>query len=276
MYSHWERHLADLNDQLAGGRPWRETLADRAQDLGLDEHTDLLFDEARGNWLWLVDTPHHDAALDVLGGVGSLSAALAHHYHVVHYLESRPEFMRFARERFRQDGLSGIQFVSGMPSALPFPENALDCITIHDLPSVLGTPSAGANLEGLRRVLSCVRRVLRPGGCLYLGVDLSPMGREAVPAGWLEQFSGARNLLRSQFLGRTLEREIRRAGFPKISCYYAEPSYWQPTCMIPADRGAVRFHEANRQSRFRRLRQATAAMGLHGFSFPSRILLAGE
>jgi SAM-dependent methyltransferase len=274
MYWQWETQLPGVNALVEGGRPWREALADRAEALGVDIHTDLLLDEARGSWLWLVDPRDKEAALDLLGGVGSLSAALAHHYRTVHYLENRAEFLRFAGLRFRQDGLDRVQLISGTPLTLPFPEGALDCVTVHDLPGILGREWAAAGPRELRRLLSEVRRVLRPGGCLYIGVNLSPLRPENTPSGWYDQITEAIDLLRGHLLGRSLERELRRAGFPTINRYYAEPSYWQPQSMIPADRGAVRFYETHRQSRFRMIRRAAATLGLHGFSYPSRILLA--
>lgn len=256
LYHGWEPHLPAVTAAIESGTPWREALALRAKDLRLDPHTDLLLDESRASWLWLVETASHESALDLQGGVGSLASAFAYHFRQVHYLDTRPVFRQFAAARFGQDKQGNISLLGEPAAPLPFADRSLDCVAVHDLATVM---MAWGQAGGTDHLAAEVRRVLRPGGCFYLGLDFG----SGLAAAWTGFFSGD-----------AIESSLRRAGFPAVSRYYAEPNHWLPQAMIPADRTALRFYERYRRTNFSRAREGIIAAGMAALLFPSRVILA--
>src|SRR5205807_114326 len=93
-----------------------------------DERSEHRSDDACGNWLWLVDLARWERALDVQGGIGSMTAALARHFTSVHYVDAARPPLEFARARFREDRSANVACAQAGAGALPYPNATFDCV----------------------------------------------------------------------------------------------------------------------------------------------------
>src|SRR5437773_27757 len=146
----------------------------------------------------------------------------------------------------------------------------------------------------LGRVFGECRRVLRPGGCLYVSIAVAawpgrPVGAGRLAAGLsrvLGRVAGAvrRGEARSPVsdgahrtdrlsLRRALRRLLTQAGFFRVQAFYIDPSYHHPWGIIPARRGAVLVYE-RRQSARVGLRWWLAWLGLHPLLYGSHMFVA--
>ena len=130
----------------------------------------------------------------------------------------------------------------------------------------------------LGQVFGECRRVLRPGGCLYLGIAVAawpgrPVGAGRLVAGLPQPVSDGVRRLDRLSLVRTMRRLLRQAGFSSVQVFYIDPSYHQPWGIIPARRGAVLVYE-KRQSARVGLRRWLAWLGLHPLLYGSHMFLA--
>jgi SAM-dependent methyltransferase len=277
--------LAQLAATVRGGTPWRQAL---------DEGTEHRTEDARGNWLWLIDLERWERALDVQGGIGTTTAALSRHFTSVHYLDTARPLVEFARARFTEDRCANVACAQAGASALPYGTATFDCV-VWD--GALGRRVTGVATSDPATVLSAVlaecRRVLRPGGCLYLGIATGPVPGRVLPAGpilstlmrWLVRlirlvpvWAGRRTTLRVRrlerlALARAMPSQLRAAGFTRVQAYYMHPSFQQPWSIIPARRRAVLAFE-RLQLTSRRRRRWLAWLSLHPVLFDCHVFLA--
>src|SRR2546430_1417098 len=113
---------------LGRGTPWRQALLEVAQPSRSGEGTEHRAEDARGNWLWLVDLERWECALDVQGGIGTTTAALSRHFASVHYLDAARPLVEFARARFREDRSANVACAQAGASALPYGPATFDCV----------------------------------------------------------------------------------------------------------------------------------------------------
>jgi len=208
-------------------------------------------DGARTNWLWLAEISRWERALDLGRDGAPQMAGLAEHFRSVHYLGFDRSTLGRAWTRLTAQGYANVAPACATPLTLPYRDGTFDCVTLDE-------EYAGATL------LEECRRILRPGGCLYVGLA-NPRwwGRAANGGGGAQRVPG-------------LKRQLARAGFSLVRVYCAEPSYEQPRCVIPLDRRAVLAYErlARGPSLHGRLRRALAWLGLGAVLYRSLIYLA--
>lgn len=266
LVSAWsDQALAQLAATVRRGTPWRQALLEVAEPSASGEWTEHRTDDARGNWLWLVDLARWERALDVQGGIGTTTAALARHFASVHYLDGASSLVEFARARFSEDRSANVACAQAGAGALPYRNATFDCV-VWD--GALGRGVSGVATADPPAVLAAVlaecRRVLRPGGCLYVGIAAGPPWGRVLRAGrilstlvqmvvgvirvvpwWAWQRRATRRVRRFErlALARAIPRQLRAAGFMRVEAYYVDPSFQQPWNIIPARRRAVLEYE---------------------------------
>jgi ubiquinone/menaquinone biosynthesis C-methylase UbiE len=121
--------------------------------------------------------PPHSRILDVGCGSGSMARLIAKLFPEAHVIviDVRPEYVDFARERARHEGLRNVAFQSGDALALPFENASFDVVWAKYLLQWVRDPK-GALAE--------MKRVTKPGGavvsCDYVGflVDHFPIASD--------------------------------------------------------------------------------------------------
>ena len=294
--SSWsDQALAELASSVRRGTPWRQALREVAHPSTAGEWTEYRPEDARGNWLWLADVPRWECALDVQGGIGTTTAALSRHFASVRYLDGAQSLVEFARARFREDRCTNVACGRAGASALPYRNGTFDCVAwdgaLGRRVAGLGTADPGAVLAA---VLPECRRVLRPGGCLYLGIGTGPTPGRVLPAGpvlntlvrlavrliRMEAFGASRGRATRRVRGverlalaRVVPRQLRVAGFTRVQAYYIDPSFQQPSSIIPARRRAVLAYERLQMTRAGP-RRWLAWLSLHPVLFDGHVFLA--
>jgi SAM-dependent methyltransferase len=245
----------------------------------------------RSNWLWLAELSRWERALDLGVSAVPQTAGLAEHFTSVHYLRRDRSLLGGSWTELTAEGYANVAPVCGAPVELPYRDAAFDCVAVDD-----GCAGALAHTTGIafraiqNALLEECRRILRPGGCLYVGIASAKWcGRPADPAdrfGTVAATSAAAQATRRRASHaprtktirtfRGLARHLRRAGFSRVRAYCVEPSYEQPLCIIPLDRRAILAYESwgREGSSHDRLRRSLAWLGLSDVLYPSLIYLA--
>jgi len=200
------------------------------------------FDDGRSNWLWLAELSRWERALEVCSDTSPQTAGLAEHFRFVHCVRVDDGRLRREWQDLVASGYANVLPACAAATRLPYRDGVFDCVALDDV----GTQAASRY-----RVLPECRRILRPGGCLFMGT-------------------------RSRGL-RRLTRALTRAGFPVVRAFGAEPSWDAPRCMIPLKRAAILGYErwVRRSSPMRDvIRLMLARLGARRLLYRSVILLA--
>jgi len=274
---------------------WREVAGEAARPAEPEEGAAWTTDHTRSNWLWVADLTRWERALDIQGGGGAPATAWGRHFEFVHHLDPAGAGGAGGRASRGESGTAHIATARASPCALPYRNEAFDCVIWEGALKQWGTTPRRTDLTAiLGQVFGECRRVLRPGGCLYLGIAVAawpgrPVGAGRLVAG-LTRILGRHvgTMLRSELpqpvsdgvrrldrlsLVRTMRRLLRQAGFSSVQVFYIDPSYHQPWGIIPARRGAVLVYE-KRQSARVGLRRWLAWLGLHPLLYGSHMFLA--
>lgn len=140
------------------------------------EHPELahyLLSYTRVDWLFhCLSSTSTGACLDIGSGWGSLAFPLAKFYKEVWSLEAvwpRIEFQKLVKE---QQGAANVNFVRASMLNLPFPDNYFDLVVANGALEWAGTADHSKNAREVQLdLLREVRRVLKPRGCLYIGIE---------------------------------------------------------------------------------------------------------
>ncbi|MCH7491553.1 MAG: hypothetical protein IID05_12780 [Gemmatimonadetes bacterium] len=192
----------------------------------------------RSNWIWLAGgLSARKHVLEIKGGTTTLTDALTTHF-------------------------SEVTTLCPPASALHAHDATSGCVTLHGVLDSLAAELPSPQRERRYfRLFQQTRRVLRPGGCLYVGMA-NPNWHNRV-----------RNPVRAW---ASVERLLRKAGFVTVHAYHAEPSYDHPSVIIPTRRAAVVAYETTVAPKSQRaaLRFLFGRIALHRFLYPGRIYLA--
>jgi len=193
---------------------------------------------------------------DLGAGWGAVACGLAPHCAQVTAMDTNPYTLRFLAMRAEQEGIGNISPVRIDPlddSRLPFCDSTFDLVTMNGVLEYVGSATeAGSPFETQVRCLAECRRVLKPHGILYVGIENR--------FGYL-YFLGTRDhngLRYTSLMPRTLASAIARickgepyrtytysysgyrrllaeAGFRPPAAFIAVPNYRDPRFIVPAD-----------------------------------------
>ena len=134
---------------------------------------EYLLNHTRLDWLFhCLPLAGNSACLDIGSGWGNLSFDLAKYYKNVYSLEEVRERVEFQALRKRQDRLKNLHIIRGDFLELPFDDSSFDLVVVSGVLEWVGIGNYDENPASLQReFLKEVYRILKPGGCLYVGIE---------------------------------------------------------------------------------------------------------
>jgi len=199
---------------------------------------------------------HDTEVLEVGAGWGGVTCSLAPHCRQITASDTNPDTLQFLRLRLEQDAIPNVRLVRTDPlddGHLPFADGSFDLAILNGVLEYVGSateevPPEEAQVRGLTEV----RRVLRPTGAVYVGIenrfgylyflgsrDHSGLRYTSLMPRWL---ASAATRMKKKVPYRTYTYSYRgyrrllvRAGFRQPKVYIAVPNYRDPRFIVPAD-----------------------------------------
>jgi ubiquinone/menaquinone biosynthesis C-methylase UbiE len=130
--------------------------------------------EARAAWQFILELPEHASVLDFGCGWGNLAISLARNFETVFAMDIVPERAAIAGIRARELGFGNVIAIAGGNTPhLPFPDDQLDAVVLNGV--LEWVPCSFPHIADPRQaqlaVLREIRRVLKPAGQLYIGIE---------------------------------------------------------------------------------------------------------
>ena len=252
--------------RAAQAGPWKAALLD-SPDPSVQRAAGMILNLDRANWHLLANLSPESRILDLGAGMGATSHALARHYREVVAVEPVRERVEFMQRRFAQEKLSNIKILRSSLWTLPFAEESFDLVAMNGLLELVAEGRAGDPGELQESAVRKAFALLRPGGCLYLGIENRicpgyfigyPDPHCGLPfvtvlprslAQWYARRKGAgvgyRNYLYSS---RGYRKLLQKAGFSLVEFYLAVPSYNLPRFLIPLESDVFSYYSRNFKS----------------------------
>ena len=213
----------------------------------------------RTSWLALLQRSRGGVALDVGSGHGAIAEGLTGSFDRVYALEGCRRRCELLVERKRGKGLERVEVLHADAFAIPLEDSSVDLVACNGTLEwvALTLPGRVASLQ--RRFLAELRRVLKPEGVLYIGIEnrygrqylrgavdhngmrytsllprplASLVNRRARPTEFA--YRGAVAGYRTHTYGaRGYRHLLAKAGFGSVAIVCAEPSYDLPRYAFP-------------------------------------------
>lgn len=236
--------LGKYNIPTRGVKGFLKSIHQTLSGTGVESIIQNVLDETRAGWKFLLDIQPNGTVLDYGCGWGPISHNLARSFAHVFALDLSVDRLRFSKLRAEEEGTSNITFVSaGNLPRIPFVDNSFDVVVLNGVLEWIPTSRKGDPIQLQIDLLSEIRRVLKPSGQLYIGIEnrFSILDLVGFPEGhtgliyggvmprWLANFY-SRLLRHEDFRVYTHSyyklREIaRKAGFQHTHFYSPVPTY---------------------------------------------------
>jgi len=157
--------------QRARVKGWRVA----ATEIGFKypRRNEYILSNARIDWLFhCLDFSKTGACLDLGSGWGAIAFGLAKYYDEVWSLEAVKQRIAFQKIRQEQDNVANIKFVRSDWLRLPFADSYFDLIVANGVLEWVGLSDYSRNPREVQlEFLKELKRVLKPSGCLYIGIE---------------------------------------------------------------------------------------------------------
>lgn len=253
-----ESSLRQLNNR-AREVGWLSALQEQNQnDPGFISY---VTDPKRALFVSILPLTRESRVLEIGTGLGQFTTVLARQARSVCGLEVVAGQAEFTAERCRQEGLTNVQMaVGGDDCRLPYADSSFDLVVLNLVFEWCAARCVDeSHLNVQKRLLAEMRRVLKPGGALYLATKNRfalkyvlgktdehycnmPFG-SALPRGIANLLLRRRGHARSPgqlYSHDALKTMLHDAGFENCISYWATPEMRFPAHYIPTDVDSVR------------------------------------
>jgi SAM-dependent methyltransferase len=221
----------------------------------------------RGSWHALL-AQNNGVAVDLGAGLGAITEFLSGHYRQVFSIEGCRDRCRFLALRKKRKLLKNVTIINDDVYNLPFPDGTVDLVACNGVMEWVGLGRSGRVEEVQLQVLQEMRRILKPDGVLYIGIEnrwalayllgmpdhsglrftslvprwmASLMMKFQTPHSWFSV-----DAMKSSYRTYTYSRQgynslLRNAGFNRSDCFSVEPSYDLPTYSYPVGQDSHRL-----------------------------------
>jgi len=218
----------------------------------------LISDKRRSSFMELLPGIDGGTAVDVGCGFGGISLQLAQRFDRVFSLDSGLERLQFLNLIRKQENIGNIVPVHHEDAAaLPFISESVDLAVMVGVFEYLPLSYPDLSIsEAQRRVLGELHRVLKPGGCLYIGTKnrfgwpylKGSADHNGLPFGpvlprtlanWLTSrlYAKPYRIIVDSYPG--YGKLLARAGFADTRVYWPVPGYQAPDRFVPLDSTAL-------------------------------------
>jgi len=136
--------------------------------------TEVFLNNTRVDWLFhCLDLSKTGSCLELGSGWGTTVFCLARYFDEVWSFDSIKQRLEFQRIRQNQDKIKNIKFGRTSLLSLPFQDNYFDLVATKNYMNGLNFKNNSNTRKDQLGFLKEIRRILKPGGCLYIG---SPNG----------------------------------------------------------------------------------------------------
>ena len=133
---------------------------------------ELLRSNARLDSIFHCYSPDHaQTCLDIGCGWGTNTEILSHLYEEVWSMDGVSERLEATRIRLEDKGIDNVRLVRNFLPRMPFADNTFDMVVIKGVLEWIPLATSEHPTETQRNFLAEVYRVLKPGGCLLLGIE---------------------------------------------------------------------------------------------------------
>lgn len=220
-----------------------------------------LLDLQRASWAPMLGLDERSVALDVGSGYGAITHSISRLVGEVYSVEAIPERVEFTQERLRQEGINNVRLIQASATALPLVDKSFDLVVANGVLEWVGEWDSQDDPRRVQlRFLSTIRRLLKDDGVLVIGIEnrfgynmlLGACDHSAIPYTSLvprrvadfmlrrssaphhrTQLNPRREYRTFTYSERGYRKLLREAGFPDVSCHWAEPGYNQPYHLTP-------------------------------------------
>lgn len=206
----------------AGQGHWEEALG------GLSRHQlEYWFSTARADFLSILPSPVFDTVLDLGCGAGSVTLMLADRAKKVIGLDACLESLQILDLKARRDGRNNVFPLHASATKIPLRDQTVDLVLFNGVLERVGYAGAYNQVEAAQAAaLREAWRCLKPGGCLYIGIE-NRFGANYL-LGARDEHTNLRwvNVM-PRWLGNLYSRLVRKREFTAFT-----HSYWGLTQLL--------------------------------------------
>ena len=158
-------------NQVARERGWYTAVTDHFRDA--PGKIAYISDPVRLGWLFhCLDKCATDACLCLGSDWGSLVFPLSRFFKTVYSVDDDVEKLRFQAIRAADESVKNLRILHAPSLQLPLADNSVDLVSLSGTLEGIGNSDLSRTPKELQEaLLKEVRRVLKPGGVLYLGIE---------------------------------------------------------------------------------------------------------
>jgi ubiquinone/menaquinone biosynthesis C-methylase UbiE len=190
--------------------------------------------------------------LDVGCGLGGISLEFARRARRVFSADHDVQRLAEVKQRVRSQGVNNMHLLKVDGRALPFEAGEVDVVLLNGVLEYMGVNDRGADPEQLQvEALKEIRRVLRPGGFVYVGIEnrnypgyLNADVHCGLPlvsmaprwmSNMISKAAAGKPFQHYIHSGWGLTRILQRAGFDQVDLFVPLFNYQYPIAYLPID-----------------------------------------
>lgn len=273
-WSVFDSNIASKVTELAENVGWKEAIDTFSNTLGTYT-VNYIKDESRADW-HVVLPLHADATvLDIGSGWGNIALSLSRWCKQVYCCDVNMINLRLLNVRMRDNGITNVTTFQYEPNSflrLPFLDSSIDIVVLNGVLEWMGVAAIEASPTRIQiEALKEIRRVLKPGGALYIGIE----NRYSIAALRGLRIHGELPFvgLFPRFISNLITKLIRRkphrtyiyslggyrrllsqGGFLQTDFYLPYPSYHHPNSLIPLEPAWMKQYWINQMLTSRKMK----------------------